>query len=67
MQMPVFSRLRTNAVTLGALSILGALLAGGGTAALAENIGQPTPWALGLQPGRPRSWPISKGFISASW
>jgi cytochrome c oxidase subunit II len=49
MQMPVFSRLSTYAVTLGALSTLSALLAGAGTAA-AENIGQPTPWALGLQP-----------------
>jgi cytochrome c oxidase subunit 2 len=43
MQMPVFSRLSTYAVTLGAL------LASAGSA-LAENIGQPTPWALGLQP-----------------
>jgi cytochrome c oxidase subunit II len=47
MQMPVFSRLSTYAVTLGALSTLGALPAG---TAAAENIGQPTPWALGLQP-----------------
>jgi cytochrome c oxidase subunit II len=43
MQMPVFSRLSTYAVTLGAL------LASAG-AAPAENTGQPTPWALGLQP-----------------
>jgi cytochrome c oxidase subunit II len=43
MQMPVFSRLRTYAVALGGL------LASAGTA-LAENTGQPTPWALGLQP-----------------
>jgi cytochrome c oxidase subunit II len=41
MQMPVFSRLSTYAVTVGAL------LAGSGTAALA--LGQPTPWGLGLQ------------------
>jgi cytochrome c oxidase subunit II len=41
MQMPVFSRLSAYAATVGAL------LAGTGTAALA--LGQPTPWALGLQ------------------
>jgi len=41
MQMPVFSRLSAYAATIGAL------LAGTGTAALA--LGQPTPWALGLQ------------------
>jgi cytochrome c oxidase subunit 2 len=41
MQMPVFSRLSAYAVTVGAM------LAGTGTAALA--LGQPTPWALGLQ------------------
>ena len=41
MQIPVFSRLSEYAATIGAL------LAGTGTAALA--LGQPTPWALGLQ------------------
>ena len=41
MQMPVFSRLSTNAVTIGAL------LASAGTALAAT--GQPSPWALGLQ------------------
>jgi cytochrome c oxidase subunit 2 len=41
MQMPVFSRLSAYAATVGVL------LAGTGTAALA--LGQPTPWALGLQ------------------
>jgi cytochrome c oxidase subunit II len=42
MQMPVFSRLSAYAVTVGAL------LAGTGTVALAD-VGQPSPWALGLQ------------------
>ena len=41
MQMPVFSRLSTYAVTIGAL------LASAGTALAAT--GQPSPWALGLQ------------------
>jgi cytochrome c oxidase subunit II len=43
MQMPVFSRLSAYAVTIGAA------LAGGGAAALAEGVGQPKPWAFGLQ------------------
>jgi cytochrome c oxidase subunit II len=43
MQMPVFSRLSAYAVTIGAL------LAGTGIAALADDVGQPSPWALGLQ------------------
>src|SRR5271163_911857 len=41
MQMPVFSRLSACAVTMGAL------LAGAGTAL--ADVGQPSPWALGLQ------------------
>jgi cytochrome c oxidase subunit II len=59
MQMPVFSRLSTYALTLGAMSMLGTLFAGAGTA-LAENIGQPTPWALGLQPAAPVMDDIAK-------
>jgi cytochrome c oxidase subunit II len=43
MQMPVFSRLSAYAVTIGAA------LAGGDAAALAQGVGQPKPWALGLQ------------------
>src|SRR5271154_825316 len=41
MQMPVFSRLSAYAVTMGAS------LAGAGTAL--ADVGQPSPWALGLQ------------------